>query len=184
MAQDTKSAQQTKGIQIGSKAPLFTATNLNDEKIALQDLLQKGPVVIIFYRGQWCPICNRHLQSLQDSLQLIYNKGAQVIAISPEKSEFLKKTAEKTNAKFELLYDEGYKIAKAYDVLFKPEFMSRTIYNTFLGANLKNAHSDDSQQLPVPATYIVGQDGKVIWRHFDPDYKKRSSVKDIVANLP
>jgi len=58
------------------------------------------------------------------------------------------------------------------------------IYNKVLKAELKNSHSDDSEQLPIPATFIIGQDGKIIWRHFDPDYKKRSDVTDIVKNLP
>ncbi|MCA1761082.1 MAG: hypothetical protein LC658_15045, partial [Bacteroidales bacterium] len=56
-------------------------------------------------------------------------------------------------------------------------------YNTMLGANLKEAHSDDSQRLPIPATYVINTDGKIVWRHFDPDYKKRSTVEDIVAAL-
>ena len=66
---------------------------------------------------------------------------------------------------------------------FQPDSMQRIIYNTALGANLKEAHSDDSQQLPIPATFVIGRDGKIAWRHFDPDYRKRSVVKDIVETL-
>ncbi|PJB59866.1 MAG: alkyl hydroperoxide reductase, partial [Bacteroidetes bacterium CG_4_9_14_3_um_filter_41_19] len=131
------------------------------------EALKKGPVVVIFYRGQWCPVCNKHLSHLQDSLQLIYEKGATVIAVSPEQSEFLKRTAEKTHASFSLLYDEGYKISDLFDVTFKPDTMTTIMYNTLLSANLKKANTDDSQRLPIPATFIIGTDGKIVWRHFD-----------------
>lgn len=179
-----KPVEEAKGLQIGDKVENFSALDQHDELFTLNEALKKGPVVIIFYRGHWCPVCNKHLSHLQDSLQLIYEKGAAVVAISPEKSEFLKLTAEKSHASFSLLYDEGYKISDTFDVTFLPDSMSRIIYNTMLRANLKSAHSDESQCLPIPATFIIGQDGKIVWRHFDPDYKKRSSVSDIVKNIP
>jgi peroxiredoxin len=124
------------------------------------------------------------LKSLQESLNVIYDKGATVIAVSPEKSEFLKRTAEKTNASFALLYDEAYRISNQFDVTFRPDSMSRIMYNGMLGANLKEAQTDDSEQLPIPATFIIGKDSKIVWRHFDPDYKKRASVEDILRNIP
>lgn len=185
MAQNKyKSVKEAKGLQIGETVADFSAIDLNNNTFTLNEALKKGPVVVIFYRGQWCPICNKHLSNLQDSLQLIYEKRATVIAISPEKSEFSKLTAEKTHASFSLLYDEGYKIANLFDVTFKPDRLTTIMYNTVLRANLKEANTDDSQRLPIPATFIIGTDGKIVWRHFDPDYKKRSTVKDIVDNLP
>jgi len=179
-----KSVKEAKGLQVGDTVKDFSAIDLHDSTFTLSEALEKGPVVVIFYRGQWCPVCNKHLSHLQDSLQLIYEKGASVIAISPEKSEFLKRTAEKTHASFSLLYDEGYKISDMFDVTFKPDTMTTIMYNTVLGANLKKANTDDSQRLPIPATFIIGTDGKIVWRHFDPDYKKRSSVSEIIDNLP
>ena len=92
--------------------------------------------------------------------------------------------ANKTGAKFTLLYDEEYKIANAYDVTFTPSSKQLFTYNKFLGANLKETHSDDSQRLPIPATYIIEQNGTIVWRQFNPDYKNRSSVKEIINNLP
>ncbi|NHB70329.1 peroxiredoxin-like family protein [Perlabentimonas gracilis] len=185
MAQtNLKTLKEAKGLQVGDFVKNFTAKDLHNNTFVLSDALKKGPVVVIFYRGQWCPICNKHLSHLQDSLQLIYDKGATVVAISPENSEFLKRTAEKTHASFSLLYDEEYKISDLFDVTFKPDSITVTIYNTMLGANLKNAHSDNSQRLPIPATFIIGQDSKIAWRHFDPNYKKRSTVADIVKNIP
>lgn len=141
-------------------------------------------MVVVFIRGQWCPFCNKHLSHLQDSLSLIYEKNASVVIISPEKSEFIKKTIQKTGAEFTILYDEGYKISDAFDLTFKPDNATRLMYNTLLGAKLKESHSDDTERLPVPATFIIDTDGKIVWRHFDPDYKKRSTVSDIVKNIP
>ncbi|MDA3818620.1 MAG: peroxiredoxin-like family protein [Prolixibacteraceae bacterium] len=183
-AQDKRGAEDAKGLQVGTVAPLFKAVDSDNQPFDLQKALETGPVVLIFYRGQWCPICNRHLSQIQDSLPFITDKGANVIAVSPEKPEYLDKMAEKTGAKFTLLYDEGYKIENAYNVTFTPDDKQIFMYNTMLNAKLKESHSDDSQQLPIPATYIIGKDGKIVWRQFNPDYKKRSTVHEIINNLP
>jgi peroxiredoxin len=182
-AQNYRTAEEAKGLPVGIKAPDFSAVDQNGNVFKLSDQFRNGPVVIVFYRGYWCPVCDKHLGKLQDSLKLIEAAGAKVIAISPEKPEYLEKMADKTGAKFQLLYDDGYAIADAYDVTFKPGASTLLIYNTVLNANLKETHSDDSQRLPIPATYIIGQDGKIIWRQFDPDYKQRSTVKEILNVL-
>jgi len=184
LSQTKRSADSAKGLEVGAKAPVFTALDADSVKFELDDALKTGPVVLIFYRGYWCPFCNKHLSQIQDSLKLITEKGATVIAISPQKPEYLDKMAEKTKAKFTLLYDEGYKIADAYDVTFTPESKQLFVYNTVLNAKLKKTHSDDTQRLPIPATYIINKDGKIVWRQFNPDYKKRSSVNEILNHLP
>jgi len=182
-AQNYKKATEANGLEVGQQAPDFSAKDANSGTFQLSEKLKTGPVVLIFYRGQWCPICNRHLSEIQKNLEKIMNKGATVVAVSPEKPAYLEKTAEKTSAKFTLLYDQNYQIADAYNVTFLPGKMTRVMYNTMLGANLKEAHSDESQRLPIPATYVINADGKIIWRHFDPDYKKRSTVDNILAAL-
>jgi peroxiredoxin len=173
------------GLPVGTAAPDFRISDQDEQPFALSDALKDGPVVLIFYRGHWCPICNRHLSALQDSLSLLTDKGATVIAISPQKSEFLKRTQEKVNAGFRLLSDTDHAVAKAYGVNFEPSATEKGMYNTMLGADFKLSHTDGEAevQLPVPATYVIGKDGKVKWRHFDTDYKKRAHVKDIAAQL-
>lgn len=183
-AQDTRSAEEASGLTVGAEAPDFKAIDAEGNEFHLANALQNGPVVMIFYRGHWCPLCNKHLGAIQDSLQLIQDKGATVIAVSPQNPEYLNKMTDKSGAKFRLLYDEGYHIADAYDVTFTPEKKELVVYNTMLNAQLKKSQSDDSQRLPIPATYIVGEDGVIVWRQFDPNYKNRSSVKEILANLP
>ena len=172
------------GLMPGDRAPLFTATDLFGNPYALSEALKRGPVVVIFYRGQWCPFCNRHLRALQNELPHLYDRGASVVAISPEKSEFLKQAAKKTGAEFALLFDEGYKISNAFDLTIKPGTLQKLMYNHILGARLQAAHSDASEKLPIPATFIINSDGLIIWRHFDPNYMKRSSVADILNHLP
>jgi peroxiredoxin len=183
IAQKYKTKNEVKGAQIGDTVSDFMAINQDNQIYSLSDGLKKGPVVLMFYRGQWCPVCNRYLKNLQDSLQLIYDKGATVIAISPEKPEYLNMTKDKTGAKFTLLYDEGFKISEAFDVLFKPGNFTIFTYNFVADANLKKAQSDDSQRLPIPATFIISTNHKIIWRQFNPNYKIRAYVKEILNHL-
>lgn len=182
-AQDYRSAKEAEGLSAGTAAPVFNALDANNNTFSLETALEQGPVVFIFYRGFWCPVCNKHLSKIQDSLKLIEEKGAKVIAISPEKPEYLGKMEKKSGAEFTLLYDEGYKISDAYDVTFKPSKATLITYNTMLGAKLKKTHSDDSQRLPIPATYVIDKSGTITWRQFNPDYKKRSNVADILEAL-
>ncbi len=179
-----KTVDEPKGLPVGAIVSDFEAIDQNGKLFNLHEELMQGPMVLIFYRGQWCPVCNRYLSNLQDSLQFIYDKGARVIAVSPEKPEYLKMTEKKTKAEFTLLYDESYKIAKEFDVLFLPEKETRDKYNTKLDAHLQDSHSDSSEQLPIPATYIIDKNSKIIWRQFNPNYKIRSTVHDILVNLP
>lgn len=184
MAQNGKSVNDVKGLPLGAKAPKFTTVDADGMKYKLEAALKKGPVVVLFYRGQWCPVCNRYLSQLQDSLQLVYKKGATVVAISPEKPELLNKTKEKTKATFTLLHDKDFLIGNAFDVVFIPEEKIIALYNDKLKANLEGASSDGSPLLPVPATFIINKAGVIVWRQFNPDYRVRASVKDIMKNIP
>lgn len=184
MGQTFRDASEAIGLLPGEQSPDFKAKDQHGNIFHLNSILKKTPVVLIFYRGHWCPLCNKHLNEIQEKLIEIQNKGATIVAVTPEKAEFIDKTIAKTGAKFFLLHDSSYTIANAFDVTFRPDSISRLLYNTVLKANLKEAHDDASQRLPIPATYIIGQDRKIVWRHFDPDYKKRSSVTDILEHLP
>ncbi|MBW6481634.1 MAG: AhpC/TSA family protein [Vicingaceae bacterium] len=183
-AQDTiKTVNDAKGLEVGYEVKNFTAKDVNNNTFSLETELKKGPIVLIFIRGQWCPVCNRHMNTIQDSLKYIQEKGAQVVVISPEKPEYIEKTIEKSQAEFIVLYDEGQKISDYFDVTFNPDGKTKMMYNTILGAKLKESHTDDSERLPIPATFIIGKDKKIVWRQFDPNYKYRSTVKDIIEAL-
>jgi len=176
--------EKPEGLFINSKAPDFKGKDQNGNEVALKDLRKKGPVVIIFYRGYWCPYCNKELQRLEDSLQLIKEKGAQLIAITPEKQEGIAKTIEKTKASYPIITDEDLKIMKAYDVSYQVDTKTIDRYkmaNIDLAAN--NGQKPDAVYLPVPAVYIIGRDGEIKYRYFEEDYKKQAAVKDILNNL-
>ena len=120
--------QNPEGLFINSKAPDFKVIDQNGTEIVLKDLRKKGPVVIVFYRGNWDPYCNRALTRFQDSLQLITEKGAQVIAITPEASEGISKTIEKTKASFSIIHDDEMKIAKGYKVAYEVDERTASRY--------------------------------------------------------
>ena len=185
LTQETKyvPVEEVNGLNVGDTVNFFSAKNQHDSIISLQALLEQGPVVVVFYRGQWCPVCNRHIGALADSLNLIQAQGATVIAVSPEKQEYLQETEEKTGAKFNLLHDKDYLICNSFDVLFTPTKKQKVTYNGVLGAKLKTAQSDDSQRLPVPATFLINQKGVIVWRQFDRDFHHRSTVKEILKQL-
>ena len=176
--------EKPEGLFINSKAPEIKGKDQNGNEVSLKDLRKKGPVVIIFYRGFWCPYCNKELGKLEDSLQLIYEKGAKLIAVTPEKTEGIGKTVEKTKAEFPIISDEDMKIMKAYDVAYKVDEKTVSRYkmaNIDLAEN--NGQKLDAVTLPVPAVYIINKDGEISYRFFDADYKKRPTVKDILDNL-
>ena len=177
-----KAQEAPEGLFIASKAPDFKAKDQNGKDIKLKELLKKGKVVLIFYRGEWCPYCNKELSKLQDSLQLIMDKGATLVAVSPEKPENISKTVEKTKASYSILYDEGLKIMKAYDVEFEVPENTLTRYKN-AGLDIEKNNGSNGKYLPVPAVYIIDQESTIIYRFFEPDYKKRPSVKELLENL-
>jgi peroxiredoxin len=170
------------GLFISSKAPDFRAKDQNGKEIRLKDLLKEGKVVLVFYRGEWCPYCNKELSRLQDSLQLIKDKGATLIAVSPEKPENVSKTVEKTKAEYSILYDEDLKIMKAYDVEFEVPENTLTRYRN-AGLDIEKNNGANGKYLPVPAVFIIDKESTVIYRFFEPDYKKRPSVKELLEYL-
>ena len=171
-----------KGISVASIAPTFKATDQNGKTVNSKTLLKKGPIVIVFYRGQWCPYCNKQLKQLEDSIKFITSKNATVIAITPEKPENVLKTIKKTNASFPILFDNALKILKAYDVNFAVDTKTIEKYKGY-GINFEDANGSIGANLPVPAVYIIGQDGKVAFKYFDKNYAKRISVAEIISHL-
>lgn len=170
------------GLKVGDMAPDFSAKDQNGRTISLKQSLKKGSVVIFFYRGQWCPYCNKQLSQFSDSLLLLNANGASVIAIAPETAENVKKTIEKTKATFPVLEDIGLAIMKMYKVNFSVDEKTIVKYKGY-GIDFDNANGSNGANLPVPATYIIGKDGKIKYVFFNTDYRKRASVMDILNNL-
>lgn len=170
------------GLKVGDNAPEFTAKDQEGKTVNLKDALKNGPVIMLFYRGQWCPYCNKQLSHFSDSLSMLTAKGATLLAITPETAENVKKTIEKTKTDFPVLEDVGLAIMKSYKVNFAVDDKTVSRYKGY-GIDFDKANGSNGANLPVPATYIIGTNGKVKYAFFNTDYKKRASVKDILDNL-
>lgn len=178
----TAVAQEPKGLQVNSKAPEFSAKDQSGKWVTLSEELKKGPVVVVFYRGQWCPYCNRQLSNLQDSLTFITARGASLIAISPEVPENVAATVKKTNASYPVLFDDSLKILKNYDVAFDVDSKTIEKYKGY-GIDFGKVNGDNGAVLPVPSVYIINSNGIITYKYFDKDFSKRVSVKEIADHL-
>lgn len=177
------SQEKPEGLFINSKAPEFKIKDQSGVEISLKELRKKGPVVLVFYRGNWCPYCNKELKNLQDSLTLLTYKKAQVVAISPEASAGIAETVKKTGAVFPVLYDKEAKVAKAYQVAYEVDEKTTTRYKSFGTDLLKINEQKGAPILPVPAVYIINRDGAITYRYFNEDYRKRPSVAELADQI-
>jgi len=173
-----------KGLQAGEVAPGFEAMTSDGQTFALEDALKENTIALIFYRGFWCPHCSRIFSAYADSLSYLTDLGIRIVAVTPETYENVEKTIENTGVPFTILSDPGGKIMRLYDVDFRvTDEYNQKIVN-FKGAPIEEMNGTDVAELPIPATYLITHDhatgeNKIIWRHFDPNYKKRARVLDI-----
>ena len=176
------SSHTQQALKKGENAPVFYAKTTSGKTINLKDIIASKQVVLMFYRGQWCPYCNKQMSELQDSLHLINEIGAKVIAITPEKPEEIDKTIEKTGASFDIIYDKDHRIMDLYNVTFTLSKTKNVMYKAW-GIDINKASGNDDYALPVPATYIINNDGKIKGLFFDENYKNRMTVKKILEVL-
>jgi len=169
-------------LKVGDKAPNFALPNAVGKTVELQDLLSRNSVVISFYRGGWCPYCNLELRTLQQSLPEIKELGATLVAISPQTPDNSLSTVEKNELEFEVLSDGGNQVAKEFGLVFVLPEELRPIYQDF-GIDLPAQNGDNTFELPIPATYVIAQDGTIIHAFVEADYTKRLDPKEIIAAL-
>ncbi|KAI1098341.1 AhpC-TSA-domain-containing protein [Jackrogersella minutella] len=167
-----KSFDVNGAIQPGQKLPAFSLPDSLNKTISSSDLLAKGPLLITFYRGGWCPYCNIALHGLQAKLADFKAKGVTLVAISPELPDTSLTTAEKEKLEFPVLTDEGNKYARQLGIVFKQPDTLRPVFAK-IGNDLLKRNGDDSYEVPVPATILVGRDGTVRNTFVDGDYTKR-----------
>ncbi|MEZ7497654.1 peroxiredoxin-like family protein [Flavobacterium sp. Arc3] len=162
-------------------APNFSLTNATGKEVQLSDYLKKGPVVLTWYRGGWCPYCNMTLHYLQEQLPNIQLKGANLLALTPELPDKSMSTTEKHQLKFEVLSDVGNKVAKEYGIVFKLTDDVAESYQK--GFDLHGYNGDESDELPLAATYVIDQEGKIVYTFLDAEYRNRAEADDILAAL-
>jgi peroxiredoxin len=169
-------------LNVGDKAPVFEGRTAQNSVYQLKKAIEQGPVVLVFYRGAWCPYCRKHLSELQDSLQRLTALGASVVAITPETYERIELTQQKTKARFTIIHDSTSTIAKAYGVNFELAEAKAATYK-LAGINLTKFNGENGNLLPVPATYIIDTAQIIRYVFYDPDYTKRASVSELVKTL-
>ncbi|KAH6694832.1 thioredoxin-like protein [Leptodontidium sp. MPI-SDFR-AT-0119] len=156
-----------KAIKVGDTLPPFKLSDAFGNEISSSTLLAKGPLLLTFYRGEWCPFCNLALRALQKHLPEFEAKGVTLVAITCE-------------LKFPVLSDPENKYAGELGLLFAmPEYM-RPVFDTF-GVDFKERNGDDSFVLPVPATLLVDQKGVVRNTFVEPEYAKRAEPETVLG---
>ncbi|MCJ1296574.1 hypothetical protein MMC34_008140 [Xylographa carneopallida] len=158
-------------IQVGETLPEFHLSNALGQQVHSVDMLAKGPLLISFYRGEWCPFCNLELRTLQKNLDKFTAKGVTLVAISPELPNQSLSTTEKHELKFPVLSEVGNKLAKQLGIIYAQPDSLRPVFE-MLGNDLKKCNGDDSFEVPFPATLLVDRKGVVRNMYVDADYRK------------
>ncbi len=172
-----------KGLQPGDRAPDFVGYDQNGTQVELRKVLEGGPVVLFFYRGKWCPACSKVLNDYQDSLNIISGMGFRVMAITPESIENVEQTVKMHNLTYPVIYDCQEQIMKDYGVMFNVTKDYDDMLKKNYSIDIAKNNGREVANLPVPATYIINKDGIITAVFFNPDYKRRASVKWILTNL-
>lgn len=172
------------GLKVGDNAPQIVFTMPDDTRMSLKGLYEKQPVVIIFYRGYWCPVCIKHLSEFAEEAKEIEAKGARLVAITSESYDNVKTTKEETGADFTIISDTDGKVMEAFDVDFKVREDYQGMIQERVDASIAKTNATGEAVLPVPATYIIDTNGKIVYRQFNPNYRERASLQEIIDHLP
>lgn len=166
----------------GDKAPVFTLDDPEGNAVSSAALLAKGPLVVSFYRGVWCPYCNMELQALQEALPAFQALGANLVAISPQTAVNSRKSVRQNALDFPILLDAHNDVAAAFGLRFAlPDYLVELYQG--LKNDLPSFNGDPSWTLPMPARYVIGQDGTILYAEVNPDYTRRPEPEDMLPAL-
>ncbi|MCC2608606.1 peroxiredoxin-like family protein [Neorhizobium petrolearium] len=171
-----------RALKAGDKLPAFTLSDPEGNTVSSDGLLSKGPLVISFYRGVWCPYCNMELQALQEALPQFQELGASLVAISPQNPANSRKSVRQNNLAFPILSDPHNDVAAAFGLRFEMQDYLIELYKS-LKNDLPAFNGDPSWTLPMPARYAVGQDGVILYAEVNPDYTRRPEPEDMLPAL-
>ncbi|MES9956331.1 MAG: peroxiredoxin-like family protein [Sedimenticola sp.] len=186
MAQCTEelkgSGIEGRALRSGDAMPDFELPDQHGQYRRLSDYLAESPVVLNIYRGGWCPYCNMEMKALHDVLPEIEARGARLVGLSPETPDHAIDTAERNGIDIDILSDTGNRVSEQMGLVFELPMALRPIYEK-IGIDIPAFNGDDSFRLPVPATYIIGQDGVIVYDFVNADYTLRLEPAEIVATL-
>lgn len=173
---------EAQAIGQGDLMPDFELPDQHGRVRRLYDYLKDSVLVLNVYRGGWCPYCNLEMKALHDALPQIEAHGARLVGMAPETAEKARTTLDNSGMNIDILGDEGNSISERLGLVFELPEVLRPIYQSF-GIDIPGYNGDSSFKLPLPATYIVGRDGRVLHAYINADYTKRMEPEDIVAKL-
>jgi peroxiredoxin len=180
---DVTAAGVAPGLAVGERAPNFRLPNAAGEPVELAQRLAAGPVVLSFYRGEWCPYCNLELRALQAALPRFEAHGASLIAISPQAPDHSLSMAEKNDLSFEVLSDVHQEAIRAFRVQFTVPADLQELHRNVFHNDLSTRTADGSWDLPVPATFVIDRAGIIRARYVSADYRTRMDPDDIEGAL-
>ncbi len=171
-----------RALAAGDIAPEFTLPNTVGQPVALADLLRRGPLIVSFYRGIWCPYCNLELRAYQRVLPEIRAAGGDFVAISPQTPGNSLSTMQRNALEFEVLSDHRNQVAAKFGIAYAiPEAVKKT--TSMFGANIAAINGADDDRLPISATYLIGTDRQIGLASVDPDFRVRLEPADALAAL-
>jgi len=172
-----------RALKAGDRAPEFTLKDADGRDMSSRELLAKGPLVVTFYRGIWCPYCNLDLQALQAALPAVTEHGAQLVAISPQTQSNSRKSQRDNKVTFPILSDPGNEVAARFGLRFAlPDYLVELYRDTFKN-DLTRINGDPSWTLPMPARYVLGTDGVIAYAEVNPDYTQRPDPEELLPVL-
>jgi peroxiredoxin len=170
-------------LQRGDRAPDFALQDATGGGLVeSRDLRLRGPLVVCFYRGAWCPYCNLELRAWQQHLAELTDLGASFVAISPQTLDASQTLADKHALSYPLLADRGNAVARRFGLVFTVDEGMRAVLEGF-GIDLPAYNGESTFELPVPATYVVGSDATIAGSWVDVDYRRRAEPSAVLARV-
>ncbi len=178
-----QSGKLTTVPSVGDIAPTFVLPDDKGNLVSSTTLLQRGPLIVSFYRGDWCMFCNLELRALQKSLAEFQRYGASLVGISPQLVAYSHMNAARRNVRYQILSDVGNKIADQYGLMFSMPQQMVNAFSTF-GIDISEINGSKNEvELPVPATFVIDTNGRIAYRFLDADYTLRAEPAEIIACL-
>ena len=169
-------------LPVGAKVPEFQLQDHEGKSISSSDLLALGRLVLCFIRGRWCPFCVAQMEAMNLILPDIERAGATLAAVSPQTVQQSFFMRDQHKLRFQLLSDAGNEVARQFGLTYRVADEQRAVYQRAF-VNLPFVNGDDSWELPIPATYIIDHDGKVLYASANEDYTERPEPVDITLAL-
>lgn len=170
-------------LNVGAKMPAFSLKDANGKSVSSDDLLKQSNLVVVFYRGSWCPFCNLYLKKLQQNMPSIKENGGNLVAVSVENPDNSLTVAKKNELDFTVLSDPNLSVARKFGIVYQMSDETDETYKTKYNLDIAKHNEMAKPELPLSATYVVSQKGEITYAWLDPDYSKRADPQTIIESL-